>query len=111
MPHPEPSATPPWTADTIRALGTVTSVATAAAIFGLNRSVAYDLVKADRFPVPVLRFGNRYRVPVAAILTALHLPVAADDQPPAMPDDLINRGVHASIDHQKSARRQPSSPP
>ena len=111
MPHPEPSATPPWTADPIRALGTVTSVATAAAIFGLNRSVAYDLVKDDRFPVPVLRFGNRYRVPVAAILAALHLPLTPAEGPPAVADDLINRGVHASIDHQKSARREPPSPP
>ena len=111
MPHPEPSATPPWTADTIRALGTVTNVATAAAIFGLNRSVAYDLVKDDRFPVPVLRFGNRYRVPVAAILAALHLPLASGDRPPAAPDDLTDRSVHGSIDQQKSARREPPSPP
>jgi hypothetical protein len=61
--------------------------------------------------VPVLRFGNRYRVPVAAILAALHLPLTPTDQPPAAADDLINRGVHASIDHEKSARREPPSPP
>ncbi len=77
MPETKTPDTSEWTADTIRALGTVTSVATAAAIFGINRSVAYELVKADRFPVPVLRFGSRYRVPVAAILTALHLPLTA----------------------------------
>ena len=69
-----------WTPERIRALGTVTNVATAGAIFGLHRSVAYDLAKSATFPVPVLRIGNRYRVPVAAILTALHLPVEpADD--------------------------------
>ena len=69
-----------WTPERIRALGTVTNVATAGAIFGLHRSVAYDLAKSGTFPVPVLRIGNRYRVPVAAILTALHLPVEpADD--------------------------------
>jgi len=67
-------ATPPvWTADRIRALGTVTDVPTTAAIFGLSRSVAYDLIRTGAFPVPVLRFGTRYRIPVAAILTALHI--------------------------------------
>ena len=111
MSHSETSAPPTWTAETIRALGTVTNVATAAAIFGLNRSVAYDLVKADRFPVPVLRFGNRYRVPVAAILTALHLPLSPTERPPTAADDLINPGVHASIDHQEPAPREPPSPP
>jgi hypothetical protein len=70
-----------WTAERIRALGPVTDVPTAGAIFDLNRSVAYDLVKTGRFPVPVLRFGHRYRIPVAAILTALHLPLTATDDP------------------------------
>jgi hypothetical protein len=81
MPHSETPPTPPWTAEAIRGPGTVTSVSTAATIFGLNRSVADDLVKPDRFPVPVLRFGNRYRVPVAAILAALHLPLTSTDLP------------------------------
>jgi hypothetical protein len=68
------SPTAAWSADRIHALGTVTDVPTAAAIFGISRSVAYDLVKAGTFPVPVLRFGTRYRIPVAAILAALHMP-------------------------------------
>ena len=79
------SPTVAWSADRIHALGTVTDVPTAAAIFGLSRSVAYDLVKAGTFPVPVLRFGSRYRIPVAAILAALHMPPtpAADGAHPA----------------------------
>ena len=68
------SRTAAWSADRIHALGTVTDVPTAAAIFGISRSVAYDLVKTGAFPVPVLRFGSRYRVPVRAILAALHMP-------------------------------------
>ncbi|HLL65540.1 MAG TPA: DNA-binding protein [Micromonosporaceae bacterium] len=63
-----------WTADRIRALGAVTNLRTAADIFGLSRAVAYDLAKRDQFPVPVLRVGGRYRVPVAPILTVLHVP-------------------------------------
>ncbi|GAA5200769.1 hypothetical protein GCM10023322_79350 [Rugosimonospora acidiphila] len=83
-PYPSNPASPPipssrtasWTAERIQALGTVTTVPIAAAIFGLSRSVAYDLIKTDQFPVPVLRFGSRYRIPVAAILAALHLPTS-----------------------------------
>jgi hypothetical protein len=38
-----------------------------------------SMLRSDhRFPVPVIRIANRYRVPVAPILAALHLP-AGDD--------------------------------
>ncbi|MEU4218921.1 helix-turn-helix domain-containing protein [Actinoplanes sp. NPDC026623] len=70
-----------WTVERIRALGLVTDIATAARIFGLSRAAAYDLAKRDQLPITVLRFGTRYRIPVAAILQALHLPVD-DEQPP-----------------------------
>jgi predicted DNA-binding transcriptional regulator AlpA len=63
-----------WTEDRIRTLGAITDLPTAASIFGLSRTAAYDLAKADQFPVPVIRVGARYRVPVAAILAVLHLP-------------------------------------
>ena len=80
-----PTNNPPehetWTERRIRALGPVTDVATAARIFDLSRAAAYDLAKRGQFPVTVLRFGSRYRVPVAAILQALHLPVS-DYEPP-----------------------------
>ena len=69
-----------WTEQRIRALGVITDLPTAASIFGLSRTAAYDLVKQDVFPVPVIRVGARYRVPVAAILTVLHL--APDGPPP-----------------------------
>lgn len=71
-----------WTVERIRALGLITDIATAAQIFGLSRAAAYDLAKRDRFPVAVLRFGSRYRVPVAAILHALGLTIG-DEQPPS----------------------------
>jgi hypothetical protein len=85
----EPSPTDPvspqvWTEQRIRALGPVTDIATAASIFELSRTIAYDLAKRGEFPVAVLKFGSRYRVPVAAILHALHLPTgdATTDPPP-----------------------------
>ncbi|MBT8228300.1 MAG: helix-turn-helix domain-containing protein [Dactylosporangium sp.] len=79
-PTTDTSPTTVWTPERIRALGTVTTVPIAASIFGLSRSVAYDLIHTGRFPVPVLRFGRRYRIPVAAILAALH--IRATDAPP-----------------------------
>lgn len=79
--HPNDTA---WTVERIRALGLVTDIATAAEIFELSRSAAYDLAKRDQFPVAVLKFGTRYRVPVAAILQALHLPATNDG-----PSDLL----------------------
>jgi hypothetical protein len=72
------SATAAWTVEAIQALGAVTTVPVAASIFGLSRSVAYDLIRAGTFPVPVLRFGTRYRVAVRAILAALHMPTDPD---------------------------------
>ena len=72
--QPERRAATMWTGQRIRALGAVTDLPTAASIFGLGRSLAYDLAKRDQFPVPVIRAGTRYRVPVAAILAALRLP-------------------------------------
>jgi hypothetical protein len=78
--HP-PQAAVVWTAQRIHALGAVTDLPTAGAIFGLSRTAAYDLAKQDRFPVPVLRAGTRYRVPVAPILAALHLPATPPQKP------------------------------
>ncbi|MEU7756727.1 DNA-binding protein [Micromonospora sp. NPDC049171] len=94
-----PAGDDTWTAQRIRALGAVTDLGTTARIFGLSRSVAYDLAKRDQFPVPVLRFGSRYRVPVPAILHALHLPAADDPEPAAEPPDgdLIAGRRHAWI--------------
>jgi hypothetical protein len=101
------SPTAAWTPERIRALGTVTTVPTAAAIFGLSRSVAYDLIKTGGVPVPVLRFGGRYRIPVAAILTALHLPVTA---PQHAGHDLIDPG-ESGVDRPDEIRSRITAAP
>ena len=77
MTSPDTSTTPAaaaWTAQRIRDLGAVTDLPTAAAILGLSRTHAYHLAQHDQFPVPVIRAGHRYRIPVAALLAALHIP-------------------------------------
>jgi predicted site-specific integrase-resolvase len=68
-----------WTEQDIRGLGAATDLVTAAAILGIGRSTAHALARAGEFPVPVIRVGRRYRVPVAPILQLLGL----DPSPPA----------------------------
>jgi hypothetical protein len=61
-----------WTVEAIRALGMTTDIETAASILGFGRTKAYELAKTGQFPVPTLRIGRRYRVPIPAILHLLH---------------------------------------
>lgn len=79
-----------WTEERIRALGAITDLPTAGRVFGLGRALSYELARTGGFPVPVIRVGARYKVPVAGILTALGL------QPPA--GDLTPGGTR-SVDH------------
>ncbi|MEU4691903.1 DNA-binding protein [Actinoplanes sp. NPDC023714] len=87
-----------WTEDRIRALGAVTDLPTAARIFGLGRSLAYDLARTDQFPALVIRAGTRYRVPIAGILTALGLPTSPDLTSSAKPSVDHHDGIRPS-DH------------
>ena len=43
----------------------------AARAFGLARTKAHELARADEFPCRVIRVGQRYRVPRSALLEAL----------------------------------------
>ena len=42
-------------------------VPTAASVMGIGRSLAYELVRTDRWPTPVLRVGKLIRIPTAAL--------------------------------------------
>ena len=33
----------------------------------ISRSTAYQLIQTDRFPVPVVKVGDRYRIPAARL--------------------------------------------
>jgi excisionase family DNA binding protein len=61
----------PWTPEAVRALGMTTDLETAAAVLGIGRTLAYDLVKSGRFPVRLLRLGRRVLVPVPDLLKYL----------------------------------------
>jgi hypothetical protein len=75
----------------VRDLGVATDLRTAASVFGICANSAYTMVAAGTFPVTVIRAGSIYRVPVAAILTALEIPIidggTADPSVPADPSD------------------------
>jgi hypothetical protein len=60
-----------WTIAAVRALGTVTDIEKAAEILGIGRTKAYELARANSFPVTVVRVGRRYLVPVAGLLRIL----------------------------------------
>lgn len=62
-----------WTSEAVRALGVYTDLVTAGDLLGMGRTKAHELARTDRFPVPVLRHGRRYIVPVAPIARLLHL--------------------------------------
>lgn len=67
--HP-PQAPRVWTVPEIHALGVTTDVVTAGQILGLSRATAYTLARQGRFPVPVIKAGAQYRVPVAGLVAA-----------------------------------------
>ena len=61
------------TATEVRSLPAVVDVVTAAEVLGIGRTVAYELVRTDRFPTPVLRVGRQIKTPTAYLLELLGL--------------------------------------
>ena len=66
-----------WTEAEIRQLGVTTDLRTAAAILSIGETKAYQLAKSNKFPVPLIRPGGRYVVPVQPILALLGYAPAA----------------------------------
>jgi predicted DNA-binding transcriptional regulator AlpA len=76
------------TATEVRRLPAVVDVVTAAEVLGIGRTVAYELIRTDHFPTPVLRVGHQIKIPTAYLIellglstepaTALPLPPPAD---------------------------------
>ena len=92
-----------WTPERIRALGVVTTLATAAQVLGIGRSLAYELVATNQFPVPVIRAGTRVVVPVRPLLQLLHL-----DTDPATGPAGLDAHAGSSVD---SPTHPADSPP
>ena len=60
-----------WTLDRVQALGMTTDLETAATILGIGRTLAYELVKNNQFPVRIIRLGRRTRISVPELIAYL----------------------------------------
>lgn len=56
------------TRDELLALPPVVDVPTAAAVFGVGRSAAYELVRTGQWPTPIVRLGRHIRIPTLPLL-------------------------------------------
>lgn len=63
--------------DELLSLPVSVDLTTAGRAFGLGRTKAFELARQERFPVRVLRVGQKYRVPRSAIFEALGISPAA----------------------------------
>jgi hypothetical protein len=63
--------------DELLSLPVSVDLTTAGRAFGLGRTKAFELARQERFPVRVLRVGQKYRVPRSAIFEALGIDPAA----------------------------------
>ena len=61
-------ATLQLTDEQVRSLPAVVDVPTAAALLGVGRTAAYELIRTDRWPTPVLHLGKLIRIPTAPLL-------------------------------------------
>jgi len=65
------SASLQMTVEQMRNLPPVVDVLTAAAILGIGRTAAYELIRNGQWPTPILRLGKLIRVPSAPLLDLL----------------------------------------
>ena len=56
------------TRDELLALPPVVDVPTAAAVFGVGKSAAYELVRTGQWPTPIVRLGRQIRIPTLPLL-------------------------------------------
>jgi excisionase family DNA binding protein len=79
-----------WTVEEIRALGVTCDLRTAAHVLGIGRTTAFELLRAKKFPVRVLRMGRVRRIPVQELLAyvgALPDKAPGDPRPACAPTD------------------------
>jgi hypothetical protein len=56
------------TVEKAQKLPSVVDVPTAAAILGIGRTAAYELIRLGRWPTPVLRLGKLIQIPSGPLL-------------------------------------------
>jgi excisionase family DNA binding protein len=84
------------TDDELRRLPALLTVPQAAVVLGIGRTVAYQLVRRDEWPTPVIRVGAQIRIPRTPLLTLLGLsPIAPEPPPVRRPARTISPRRHA----------------
>ncbi len=73
------TSSPKWSRERLKELGVTTDLMTAARILGIGRTTAYKLARTGTLPVPAVRVGRSYRIPVARLIELLGL----DEEPHA----------------------------
>ena len=68
---PWSQAVQPATVAQLRKGPPVVNVETAAALFGIGRSTAYNLIARGEFPAKVIRVGGRFKVVTSSLLDVL----------------------------------------
>jgi len=61
------------TVERVQNLPPVVDVVTAAAILGIGRTAAYELIRVGEWPTPVLRLGKLIRIPTAPLLELVRI--------------------------------------
>ena len=61
------------TVETALQVPPVVDVPTAAAMLGIGRTAAYELIRLGQWPTPVLRLGKLIRIPSAPILELIQV--------------------------------------
>ena len=72
-----------WHTARLQHLPPVVDLPSAAKLFTIGRTLAYDLVRTDEFPCPVRRYGRLYRVRTIDLLDALGLRAVTETPPPS----------------------------
>lgn len=67
------ASSPAWSRERLGDLGVTTDLMTAARMLGIGRTTAYRLARTGTFPVPAVRGGHSYRIPVARVIELLGL--------------------------------------
>jgi hypothetical protein len=66
-----------WTAEQVLALGVCGPLTKVGSILGIGRTKSYELARHGAFPVPVIKAGDRYVVPMKPVLELLGIPIPA----------------------------------
>jgi predicted DNA-binding transcriptional regulator AlpA len=70
------------TDDELRRLPPLLTVPEAGRVLGIGRTVAYQLVRRDEWPTPVIRVGAKIGIPRAPLLALLGLSPTPPEPPP-----------------------------